>query len=125
MANQENIEPYKMRPNCERTARMTRNGGIASGKARRAKRNMRELAEMMLNSKATGANLKSAKALGSELDDEDMTNAAAIIAGQMKSAMKGNTNAAKWLSELVGEIAENEADDDALSKSLEELAKKL
>lgn len=114
-----------MQPNCERTARMTRNGGIASGKARRAKKTMRELAELMLDSRATGNSRKSARALGSMLDDDDLTNAAAVIAGQMRSAMKGNTQAARWLSDLVGEMAPQEAEEDELSKALEELGRKM
>lgn len=126
MANQENIEPYKMRPNCERTARMTRNGGIASGKARRQKRAMRELVELMMQSAATGEAAEVAREFGGALDDEDITNAAAVVGGQIRAAaIDGNNNAAKWLVEMLDGGNDSKMEEDGLSKSLKELGRNL
>lgn len=126
MANQENIEPFKMRPNTERAAEFARKGGIASGKARRQKKAMRELVELMMQSKATGEAAEVAREFGCALDDEDITNAAAVVGGQIRAAaIDGNCNAAKWLADMLDGDAESRMEDDGLSKSLEELGKRL
>ena len=124
MANEENLIPLNKRTKSEQRE-IQRKAGIASGKSRRAKKQMKELAEIMLNSKASGNAAKTAKRFGADLEDEDVTNAAAIIAGQIASALKGNTNAAKFVMELMeGAVQQNEEEDE-LSKSLRELAEKL
>lgn len=127
MANIENIQPHKFTSNQSRdeAARNGKKGGIASGKARRAKKNMRELAKVMLNSKAQGSAAKAARQFGEDLDDDELTNAAAIIAGQMISAIKGNTNAAKLVLELVNGDSSSQEEQDELTNSLKELAKSL
>lgn len=124
MPNQENIEPYRFESG-SKAREAGRKGGIASGKSKRAKKTMRELAELMLDSRATGNSRKSARALGSMLDDDDLTNAAAVIAGQMRSAMKGNTQAARWLSEIAGHAVAQEEEEDELSKALRELGESM
>lgn len=128
MANIENIEPHQFTSDQSReaAARNGRKGGIASGRAKRAKKNMRELAEIMLNSPAKGKMVAAAKQMGADLGDEDVTNAAAILAGQMLAAVKGNTNAARFVVELMdGAAREDAMQDDALTKSLEELGRGL
>lgn len=110
----------------EEAAKNGRKGGIASGKARRAKKSMRELAQAMMDSPASGGFAKAAKQMGADLDTDDMTNAAAILAGQMLAAFKGNTNAARFIAELMDDAARTDAvEQDGLSKSLEELGKSL
>lgn len=124
MANEQNIEPYRFESG-SKAREAGRKGGIASGKAKREKKAMRELAKIMLDSPASGNAVKIAKQFGADLDDGDVTNAAAIIAGQMVAALKGNTNAAKWLADMLDGGAESKMEDDGLSKSLEELGKRL
>ena len=117
MANIENIQPHKFTSNQSRdeAARNGKKGGIASGKARRAKKNMRELAEIMLNSKAQGSAAKAARQFGADLAEDEITNAAAILAGQMVSALKGNTNAAQYVSQLAKSVGEKEDSDYTIS----------
>lgn len=121
-----NIDKYKFKKGDTRgKAAAGRKGGIASGQAKRAKKNMKQLAEIMLNSKAQGSAAKAARQFGEDLDDDELTNAAAIIAGQMISAIKGNTNAAKLVLELVNGDSSNQEEQDELTNSLKELAKSL
>lgn len=124
MANEENLIRFTERTPKERRE-IAKKAGIASGKSRRAKKQMKELAEIMLNSKASGNAAKTAKRFGADLDDEDVTNAAAIIAGQIASALKGNTQAAKFVTDLIEGTIQHTEEEDELSKSLRELAEKL
>lgn len=90
-------------PNSERTAErlkeMTRAGGIASGEARRRKRSMREWA------KALGEMPTNAVGLDGEPIDADY--AGAVVLEQFRKAVKdGETSAAKFIAELLGEMVQ-------------------
>ena len=128
MANEQNIEPYRFTSaqDREKAARNGRKGGIASGKAKRQKKALRELVELMMQSVATGEAAEVAREFGGALDDEDMINAAAVVGGQIRAAaIDGNCNAAKWLADMLDGGADSRMEDDGLSKSLEELGKRL
>lgn len=125
MANEQNIEPYRFESG-SKAREAGRKGGIASGKAKREKKAMRELAKIMLDSPAKGSAVKLARQFGADLDDDDVTNAAAILAGQMVAALKGNTNAARFVVEIVDGASRADAmEEDGLSKSLRELGESL
>lgn len=77
-------------------------GGIASGKARRRKRNMKTAAKLLLDMGVTSPKLeKQLKALG--ISDEDLTNQMAILAAMVNQAMKGSVQAAQFLRDTTGE----------------------
>ena len=98
MANEKNLIPggHKL------TAEEQSNGGKASGVARRRKRSMRDAAEYYLSlpvmdKKAISRFEKD----GIETDDID--NQMAIIVGLARSAMRGDSKAAKLIMEMLGE----------------------
>lgn len=106
MANEENLkkgEPYRFRTG-EQQVEIARKGGIASGEARRRKKTMREAAEMMLD-KEIPKNLtelrKKIQAFG--ITEEDLTFQTAVMVGVINQAMKGNTKAAAFLRDTMGE----------------------
>lgn len=121
MANEKNIEPFKLQPNSERTSQIARMGGIASGEARRRNKAIRDLLETMLYSPAKGSMAKIARAAGSELDPDDINNATAILGGQIISAAKGNANSARFIVDMLGDESVASVEEDGLSKSLREL----
>lgn len=97
--NDSNLTPINERTPSE-VREMTRKGGIASGKARRAKRDMKALASVMLSQSTFGTKGGSnVAALFPDLGD-DVTMAAQIVAGQINAASKGNTKAAQFLTDL-------------------------
>ena len=103
-------------------------GGRASGVSRRRKKNLREAAELYLSLPV--ADKRTWNRLAREgVAPEDVDNQMAIIAGLALKAMKGDSMAAKLLFELLGEQngkpADDVLEDDELSRSLKELAKKL
>ncbi|MDO4305739.1 MAG: hypothetical protein Q4C77_02815 [Eubacteriales bacterium] len=81
-----------------------RKGGIASGEARRRKKTMKETAKMLLDMNIPDA----AKELRAKLkvmgiSEEDFTYQSAVMVGMLNQAMKGNTKAAAFLRDTIGE----------------------
>lgn len=88
---------------------IARKGGIASGEARRAKKSMAERANLMLNMALSEKQKSSLKTIAAEAED-DSTIADLMIAGQIKSAVEGNTKAFNALQQLSDSYGK---DDDA------------
>lgn len=73
-------------------------GGIASGEARRERKRLRELAEIIAN-----------EPINTTMPDGTRRNSTfgeAVIIGQYREAMKGKTEAAKFLATLLGDFVE-------------------
>lgn len=94
----------------ENAAEMGRRGGIASGEARRRRRSMSELASVMLGQGLRGRDAQTVGALFPDLDGE-VTQAAAVVAGQVAAARKGSTQAFNALREMEAEQAARDAED--------------
>ena len=106
MANEENLKkgaPYRFRTG-EQQVEIARKGGIASGEARRRKKTMKETARMLLDMEIPDAAKelkKRLKVMG--ISEEDFTYQSAVMVGVLNQAMKGNTKAAAFLRDTVGE----------------------
>ena len=106
MANEENLKkgaPYRFRTG-EKQVEIARKGGIASGEARRRKKTMRETAKMLLDMEIPNAAKelrKKLKLMG--VSEDDFTYQSALMVGILNQAMKGNTKAASFLRDTVGE----------------------
>ena len=106
MANEENLKkgaPYPFRTG-EKQVEIARKGGIASGEARRRKKTMRETAKMLLDMEIPNAAKelrKKLKLMG--VSEDDFTYQSALMVGILNQAMKGNTKAASFLRDTVGE----------------------
>lgn len=132
--NNENLIPFSERSESEQRENR-RKGGINSGKARRQKKAFREIMLKMLNSNITA---EQAKKMGmfNLLCSKDMTFNAAVAAQQLIKALKGDTNAAKFVLETSGQkeaekvestvsLKTSELTDEELEKRLAELNRKL
>lgn len=133
MNREENLKPRQLTN--EEATKIGRRGGINSGKARREKRAFKEIMLKMLNSNISA---EQAKKLGmfNLLCSKDMTFNAAVAAQQMVKALKGDTNAAKFVLETSGQkeaekvestvsLKTSELTDEELEKRLAELNRKL
>ena len=99
MAGQENLKFIK---STEEAREKGRAGGIASGKARRRKRAMREAADLFLSLPVTDRRkLKKLKA--KELDKDDIDQQMAMIAGLVEAAQNGDAACANVIVKLLGE----------------------
>lgn len=99
MPNERNLIPVR---STEEARERGRNGGRASGEARRRKKSLREAAELYLS--LTVSDKRAWNKLAKDgVDPEDVDNQMAIIAGLTIKAVKGDAKAAKLLFELVGD----------------------
>jgi PBSX family phage terminase large subunit len=97
--NEKNLVPFTSEQNREEAAKNGRKGGKASGEARRRKKNINQLAAMMLEKELSSKQKASVKKLIPDIEDDDLTVAAAMVAGQASAAIKGNTSAFLALAE--------------------------
>ena len=91
--NEQNLKPFTSEQSREEAVKNGRKGGVASGEAKRRNKTIAELSQMMLNLRLSEKNAAAIKKLVPDINDEDMTTAAAMVAGQISSAIKGNTTA--------------------------------
>ena len=106
MANEQNLIPMNQRSK-EDAKKIQQMGGQARGAAHKRKRSMRDAAEYYLSlpvmdKKAISRFEKD----GIETDDID--NQMAIIVGLARTAMRGDSKAAKLLMEMLGENPKEE-----------------
>ena len=83
-----------------KAAESGRKGGIASGKAKREKKTMSQMAALMMESALTDKSKGAIKAMCKDMEADEMTVQSAMIAGQIKAAIGGSTQAFNALNEL-------------------------
>ena len=118
MANEENLIPNEERtPRARRES--ARTAGIASGKARRRKRSMKEAADLFLSLPVSDKR-KFNKAVRRYVDVEDIDNQMLMIMGLVDAATDGDAGAAKVVIDLLGERTPREdAEQDQLARAAE------
>lgn len=105
MANEQNLIPANQRSKSEARKNGSK-GGIASGKARRKKANLKKAFETILQAEVASPNVKKQlKELGF-----DSTNEMALAMVMMQKAMKGNVRAFEQISRLTAIDAKDSLD---------------
>lgn len=118
MANEENLIPFDKRTESEQRE-IRQKGGIASGKARRRKRSMKEAADLFLSLPVSDKR-KFNKAVRRYVDVEDIDNQMLMIMGLVDAATDGDAGAAKVVIDLLGERTPREdAEQDQLARAAE------
>nr|DAK18465.1 MAG TPA: hypothetical protein [Caudoviricetes sp.] len=105
MAGADNLIPNEQRTPEERRAN-ARKAGVASGKARRKKANLRKAFETILQAEVASPNVKK------QLEELgfDSTNEMALAMVMMQKAMKGNVRAFEQISKLTTTDAKDSLD---------------
>lgn len=104
MPNERNLIPVR---STEEARERGRNGGRASGEARRRKKSLREAAELYLSLPVSDKRAWN-KLAKDGVAPEDVDNQMAIIAGLSIKAAKGDAKAAKVLFDLIGDQSKTE-----------------
>ena len=106
-----NLVPMDQRSEDEARS-LGQQGGIASGKARRRKRSMKEAADYYLSLPETDRRRVNAL-LRDEVDNEDIDNQMSVVMGITEAAKRGDARAAGVLLKMLGEetVQENPAAD--------------
>lgn len=114
MANEQNLILKDSAQSREEAQRNGRKGGIASGKARRERRALKETLETLLAMPLKGgkcADLETIKNVAS-LKGKNITVQEAIMVAQVQKALKGDIRSAEYIREIIG-------DEDTRDNSLE------
>ena len=116
MANKENLIPFNERTESEQRE-IAKQGGIASGRARRRRRSMKEAADYYLSLPETDRRTVN-RLLRDAIDPEDIDNQMAVVAGIAAQAKRGDARAASVRLKMLGEDAPQEdAVTDQLAKA--------
>lgn len=87
----------------EDASRRGRKGGIKGGEARRRRRDLRELAQALIDANLTPEQLKKSPLLKNKyLSASDRTQGALMLLAQLDRAQKGDSKAATLLLGLIG-----------------------
>jgi hypothetical protein len=78
-------------------------GGRARGKQQKQEKKLREYLKIMMAARANAKIIAAARELLPELDDDEVDNNVAMIAGIMKKAFAGDVPAATWIRDMKGE----------------------
>lgn len=108
--NDENLIPMNKRTESEQRE-MQSKGGIASGKARRKKKTLKEIAEIIGNT-VDIKNAKKVKKNFPDVDDEDITYNFELIISMYQKALKGDVKASNFIADTLGESYRAKKDDD-------------
>lgn len=99
MANEQNLVPFGERS--EREAReLGQKGGIASGKARRRKKSMKQKMQLLLSLPAADNDQAELTAMG--VDPEDMDNEMVLVKALFLAAAEGDTRAFDRIQDVLG-----------------------
>lgn len=96
-----NLVPMDQRSEDEARS-LGQQGGIASGKARRRKRSMKEAADYYLSLPETDRRRVNAL-LRDEVDPDDVDNQMSVVMGMAEAAKRGDARAAGVLLKMLGE----------------------
>lgn len=107
MANEQNLIPNSERTQSE-LREITRKGGVASGRSRRRKKTLREIAQAM------GSAEVNVKKTASELKKIGMDNSydCAVVLALYQRAMKGNVRAIEVLAGMLGQSLAPQCEED-------------
>ena len=105
MAGKDNLRPPR---STEEARKWGQKGGIASGAARRAKKDARETARLFLDLPAAAQLDENLEKLG--IASLDRTNLMGIIARLALKAQSGDVHASRLLLELSGDLQKNNAE---------------
>ena len=121
--NDENLRPCEY----ELTLEEAKKGGINSGKARRRKKRLKEIAQMIGEALVKDKERKQSVKDFTDIEDDELTNDVAVVVRHYQEAAAGNVQSARYLAQLRGELidkAEVEAVVDTRQKEIEEAALK-
>ena len=102
MTNETNLNPVRSEDEARRKGRA---GGIASGKARREKKLMRETLDMLLSMPIKNGKLADVDDIRSfsAIKGKNISVQEAIMIAQVQKAMKGDTKAAEYVRDTIGQ----------------------
>lgn len=115
MAEKNNLIPMNERT-ADEQREITRNAGIASGKARRRNKTMREIAKMIGDKQHPSDKLVKQLAELMRVNENDVTHNLVVISKQFQKAEQGDTKSAEYIAKMQGELVERSENEIILPK---------
>lgn len=121
MANKEdNLIKFTSDQDREKASINGRKGGIASGEAKRRKKNMKECLELLLSLDVKNPKVREQLAkLG--VEDEQMTNEMAMMVSALNKATKGDIQAMNFVRDTSGQQITNKVEIDKIPKIVDDI----
>ncbi len=113
MPNEENLIPMDQRSESE-ARELGRQGGIASGAARRRKRALKEAADLYLSLPVSDKR-KWNRLARKGIDPEEIDNQMAMIVGLTEAATEGDSRAGRLIVDILGEDGKADPAEDQLA----------
>ena len=105
MANVENLKPFTSKQSREEAVKNGKKGGIASGRAKREKKAMRETLEELLAmpiKDGTSDDIEKIKSIAG-IKGKNITMQEAIMVAMLNKAAKGDVRAAEYVRDTIGQ----------------------
>lgn len=105
MANEQNLKPFTSDQNREEAKKNGRKGGIASGEARRRKRDAKEILEIFLSMQINNGKAADIEGIKNFMDmqGKNITVEEAMHLKMVQKALKGDLNAYNMALSIVGD----------------------
>lgn len=116
MANEENLKPFTNKQSREEAVKNGRKGGIASAKARKERKALKDTLEDLLSmplQDGKSADIDEIKSIAG-IKGKNITMQEAIMVAMLNRALKGNVRAAEYVRDTIGEQPEQQARIDKL-----------
>ena len=110
----ENLDPVRTK---EEAKKRGSNGGKKSGEVRRAKRDAKSAAKLILDLPCTENISRNLKSMN--ISEEDFTNRVGIMARLFAEAMSGNVSAMRTMIEFAGELPHQQLDEKRFETEVE------
>lgn len=120
MANEQNLIPFTSDQNREEAKKNGQKGGIASGEARRKKKTLKEIGDMIGALKITQPEIR-AVLKNAGIEDEDMIRDVGMMFTITTKAQKGDPRCAELIAKIRGQLKEQQSIEVAEVKPLVDL----
>lgn len=117
MANEQNLNPVRTE---EEARELGRKGGVASGEARRKKKTLKEIGDMIGSLDIKDAKVRELLAKAG-IEEEDMVRDAGMMFTLAIKAGKGDTRSAELIAKIRGQLKEQQSIEVAEIKPLVDL----
>lgn len=123
MANEQNLIPFTSDQNREEAKKNGQKGGVASGEARRKKKTLKEIGDMIGSLDIKDAKVRELLAKAG-IAEEDMVRDAGMMFTLAIKAGKGDTRSAELIAKIRGQLKEQQSIEVAEVKPLIDLTQR-
>lgn len=115
----DNLAPFTSDQSREEAVKNGRKGGIASGEARRRKKDLKKIMKRLMEQKPTPENQEFLRDAG--VSEDDMSNYAMVAVGALLKAASGDVGAMRFIADMTGTMSDRDRQKSRIEKERLEL----